>query len=236
MPAFARVAFAGIPYHVTQRGNYRQDVFFSDEDRATYLGFVVRAAENYHLDLHGWCLMSNHVHWVVIPHAPHAMAQSFRRAHSQYARYINSQNKRRSGHLWQARYYSCPLDEPHFDAALLYVERNPVRAGLANAATDYRWSSAAARVGLRTLPRFLKLHEWNKRYSPDNWQHRLTGAQDADMEQSLRASTLQGKPFGSPDFIEQFARATGRPMNVRPIGRPNTQKVDGGSFYPRPLA
>jgi putative transposase len=167
--------------------------------------------------------MSNHVHWVVIPREPLAMAQSFRRAHSQYSRYINSQYKPTGGHLWQARYYSCPLDEPHFDAALLYVERNPLRAGLAKTAAAYRWSSAAPRLGFSALPPFLKLHEWNKRSSQEDWQQKLSVCQNADTEQSLRASTQQGKPFGNPGFVEQLERLTGRPMHLRPIGRPATQ-------------
>jgi len=222
MPAFARIALTGIAHHVTQRGNYRQDVFFSDEDRATYLGYVTRAALDYGLKLLGWCLMTNHVHWVVVPRGPDAMAQTFRRAHSQYARYIKSQTKQRSGHLWQGRYYSCPLDEPHLEAALLYVERNPVRAGIAKLATDYRWSSAPPRIGLVAPPLFLALHEWSKCYSPQEWEKKLAGSHDADMEQWLRESTLQGKPVGSSAFIEALECATGRPMNVRPLGRPAT--------------
>jgi putative transposase len=229
MPAFARVAIAGIPHHVTQRGNYRQDVFFSDEDRATYLGFLTRAASAHGLKLLGWCLMTNHVHWVVVPCEPDTMAQTFRRAHSQYSRYINSQVKQRSGHLWQGRYYSCPLDEPHLEAALLYVERNPVRAGVTKMATDYRWSSAPARVGSVAPPRFLDLHDWSNCHSRQEWLKKLADYHDSDTERSLRESTLQGKPFGSAAFIEEMEQFTGRPMKVRSSGRPHTQKVDGGS-------
>jgi len=108
MPAFARLAIPGIAYHVTQRGNYRQDIFVTEEDRETYLGYVASAALAYGLELHGWCLMTNHVHWIVLPKGELAMAQSFRRAHSRFASYVNRQHKRAAGHLWQGRYYSCP--------------------------------------------------------------------------------------------------------------------------------
>ena len=118
MPAFARVVIPEVAYHVTQRGNYRQAVFFAEKDRAVYLNYLTAAAQAYELELHGWCLMSNHVHWIVVPLNPNAMAQSFRRAHSRYAVYVNRQHKRRSGHPWQGRHYSCPLDDAHYGAAL----------------------------------------------------------------------------------------------------------------------
>jgi putative transposase len=76
MPAFARVVIPGIPYHVTQRGNYCQDIFFTPEDRIVYLDYLASAANAYGLELHGWCLMSNHVHWIVVPLHKDAMAQS----------------------------------------------------------------------------------------------------------------------------------------------------------------
>jgi putative transposase len=78
MPAFARVVIQEVAYHVTQRGNYRQAVFFAEKDRAVYLNYLTAAAQAYELELNGWCLMSNHVHWIVVPLNPNAMAQSFR--------------------------------------------------------------------------------------------------------------------------------------------------------------
>ncbi|MGH9656694.1 MAG: REP-associated tyrosine transposase [Bryobacteraceae bacterium] len=160
MPAFARVAIPGIAYHVTQRGNYRQDIFATDEDRETYLGYVASAALAYGLELHGWCLMTNHVHWIVLPKHEMAMAQAFRRAHSRFAGYVNRNHKRAAGHLWQGRYYSCALDEEHYFAALRYVERNPLRAGLVRSPAVYRWSSAPARLGLTPAPDSLQTYLW----------------------------------------------------------------------------
>jgi putative transposase len=78
MPAFARVVIQEVAYHVTQRGNYRQAVFFAEKDRAVYLNYLTAAAQAYELELHDGCLMSNHAHWIVVPLNPNAMAQSFR--------------------------------------------------------------------------------------------------------------------------------------------------------------
>jgi len=233
MPAFARVALPGVPYHVTQRGNYRQEVFFRPEDRAVYLNYLTKAARLHGLELHGWSLMSNHVHWIVVPGDKNAMADSFRQAHSQYSTYINQAEKRKSGHLWQGRYYSCPLDDAHFGSALLYVERNPARAGLVRAACDYLWSSAAARVGLAPVPEFLRLERWANGYTAGEWRRLLEGSGDPEAERKVRVSTQQGKPCGSEDFIAAMEGRVGRALKVRVVGRPrnrqDTQKADGGS-------
>jgi putative transposase len=227
MPAFARVVIPGIPYHVTQRGNYCQDIFFTPEDRIVYLDYLASAANAYGLELHGWCLMSNHVHWIVVPLHKDAMAQSFRRAHSRYASYINREHKRRSGHLWQGRYYSCPLDNTRWGAALLYVERNPARAGLVKAPTDYRWSSAAARLGLSTLPSFLHLYRWANGFTPEEWRQLLDNTADPESDQVLRVSTQQGKPCGNIEFIEDMEAKTGRQLRVRAAGRPAIRQQTG---------
>ena len=87
--------------------------------------------------------MPNHVHLVAVPDASDSLANALRRAHGRYAMYLNAR-RGRSGHLWQNRFYSCALDGAHLAVALRYVERNPVRAGLAESVEQYRWSSAAA--------------------------------------------------------------------------------------------
>lgn len=220
MPAFARVVIPEIPYHVTQRGNYRQDVFFAAEDPAVYLNYLTTAAQQYGLELHGWCLMSNHVHWIVVPLSPGAMAQTFRRAHSRYATYVNRRHKQRSGHLWQGRYYSCPLGDGHYGAALLYVERNPMRAGLVKSAVEHRWSSAAARLAVSPRPNFLRLDRWARSFTMDEWRRLLDDAPDSEAEDALRVSTQQGKPCGDSEFIVAVEGKVGRQLRVRPVGRP----------------
>ena len=62
-----------------------------------------------------------------------------------YSQYCNEKIGQR-GHLWQGRFYSCPLDGVHLYMAMRYVERNPVRARIVEKAEDYTWSSAASHV------------------------------------------------------------------------------------------
>ncbi len=127
-----------VPHHVTQRGNNRQQVFFSDAQRRFYLTLLAEHAERNRLTVLGYCLMPNHVHAVVVPMAETAMAKAFGRTHNIYARHLNAL-RRRSGHLWQNRFYSAPLDRSHLLRALRYVDLNPVRARLVERAEDYRW-------------------------------------------------------------------------------------------------
>ena len=95
----------------------------------------------------GYSLMSNHVHLIVIPRKPKALALAMKYTHGRYASYWNVGHQS-CGHAWQGRFFSCPLDEAHFWAALRYAELNPVRAGLVQTPEAWPWSSAAAHCGL----------------------------------------------------------------------------------------
>ena len=89
------------------------------------------------MGLIGYCLMSNHVHLVVTPHDADGLALALRHTHGRYAIYWNAVHQS-SGHAWQGRYYSCPLDRVHLWEALRYTELNPVRAGLTSEAEAWR--------------------------------------------------------------------------------------------------
>ena len=146
MARIARVVVPGIPHHVTQRGNRRADVFFDDADRYAYLNNLRRFARLHEIEVWAYCLMTNHVHFVVVPAHEKALALTFHDAHTCFVGALNSRRKL-SGHLWQGRFFSTPLDNAHLWASVRYVERNPVRAGMVSRAEDYKWSSAAAHAG-----------------------------------------------------------------------------------------
>ena len=139
----ARVVAEGVPHHITQRGNNRQDVFLSPEDRRFYLELLRTKCSQHGVALLGYCLMTNHVHLVAIPQRPDSLARGLGQADGQYSQWFN-RRQRRSGHLWQERFAACPLGRSHLIAALAYVDLNPVRAGLVRSAVEYEWSSAAA--------------------------------------------------------------------------------------------
>jgi putative transposase len=129
MPRVARLVVEGVAHHVTQRGNRRQDVFFSDEDRKRYLAWLKDYADRYGLRVLAYCLMTNHVHLVLLPLTRDCLYRALQTTHMRQSQYV-SFYQGWSGHLWQGRYYSTALDELHEWAAVRYVEQNPVRAGL----------------------------------------------------------------------------------------------------------
>jgi putative transposase len=110
MARLPRVVIVDVPHHVTQRGNARQVILASDADRVTYLELLRQYAQLYALSLLGYCLMSNHIHLIVVPRRPESLSHSLRQAHGRYAAYWNARHSS-SGHVWQGRFYSCPLDE-----------------------------------------------------------------------------------------------------------------------------
>ena len=117
MPRLARVVSPGLAHHVTQRGNYRQSVFGNDEDRVTYLALISEYCKPARLRLIGYCLMTNHVHLIVVPERDDSLARGLGQAHCRYAHCVNAR-RHSTGHLWQNRFYSTVMDESHLLAAM----------------------------------------------------------------------------------------------------------------------
>ena len=146
MSRTARLVIPEVPYHITHRGNNREQIFFYDTDYKKYLELLREHSRQVDLTILGYCLMPNHIHLIGVPGHKAALAQALGQAHSCYAQLFNLRHNR-GGHLWQDRFFSCALDDAQLVVAMRYVERNPVRAGLVQLAWDYSWSSAAVHVG-----------------------------------------------------------------------------------------
>ena len=129
MPRIPRVVVPGVPHHVVQRGNRREDVFFLAADRLRHMDLLRVYSNRHGLAVVAYCLMSNHVHLVVTPRDAQTLCRTLKPVHLRYAQHVNWTH-RLCGRLWQGRFFSYPLDESHFWAAIPCVERNPVRAGL----------------------------------------------------------------------------------------------------------
>jgi len=220
MPRVARIVVPDCPHHVTQRGNNCQDVFFVDDDRRAYLEILAEQSRKFGLTVQGYCLMTNHIHLIATPRAPESLALAIGRTHWVYAQYINRLHNR-SGHLWQNRFHSCGLDARHFRSAMIYVERNPVRAKMVRLARRYPWSSAAAHCGQKDTSDMLDLDTW-QRICRDagQWERILEAGDDKAMGDQLRICTSSGRPLASDSFVSKLEKAFGRRLRPLPVGRP----------------
>jgi putative transposase len=217
MARFARVVAAGFPHHVTQRGNARRFILETDAERSVYLGLLEQGLERYGVKLIGYCLMSNHVHLLVVPCKQDGLARGLKQTHGRFASYWNAAN-RSNGHVWQGRYYSCPLDEVHLWEALRYTELNPVRARLVARATDWRWSSARVHCGVAASVSRLAIEMWRGRWSEEEWCAYLEAMPDGSVMKAIRDSTFGGRPLGSPEFTRALERDAHRPLTVQKRG------------------
>jgi putative transposase len=209
MARLARVIIPGLPYHVTQRGNGGQKVFFSESDYAAYRDLLAEAVREAGVAVWAWCLMPNHVHLVLAPEGEDGLRQALARVHRSYAGMIHARRKR-TGHFWQGRFGAVAMDEPHLAAAFRYVTLNPVRARLVRHAEDWPWSSARAHLGsgddgLTDRQRFTRFADL------------LEGDEDPAATSRLRKGESVGRPIGSESFLTALGTQTER--RLRPLKR-----------------
>ena len=227
MARLARVLSVNTPYHITQRGNARQFVFTNDDDHLVYLDLLRTACRLHYLSLAGYCLMSNHVHLIALPQRTDSLPLALKHTHGRYAAYFNAR-RASSGHVWQGRYYSCPLDTSHLWAALRYAEWNPVRAGMVARAEDYRWSSAAAHCGVAAPEAWLEIEPFAAVWTPALWREYLGAPEAAEEVAAIRKSTHTGRPLGSADFVADLEQTLGRRLAPAKGGRPAKERREEG--------
>ena len=223
MPRLARTVLAHVPHHITQRGNRRENVFFTDDDRRTYLTWLKAYGAEHRVDILAYCLMTNHIHLIAVPATDESLARVLRPLHMRYAQRIN---RRRGwkGHLWQGRFFSSPLDTNYLWAAIRYVERNPVRAKLVRKAEKYPWSSAPAHCQRRTDEVLTSDAAWRKQVtSIGNWSAWLAEGDDPEKLRCLRRHVEKGLPCGSEAFVRKLEKIAKRVLRYRPQGRPKKQ-------------
>ena len=206
MPRIARVVVPGIPHHVTQRGNRRQQVFFRESDYRAYKTILARYCKREGVDIWAYCLMPNHVHLVLVPHNRLALRKSIAESHRRYTHTINTREGW-TGYLWQGRFGSYPMDEVHLYRAVRYIELNPVTAGICRQPEDWKWSSTRAHLGNRAdglvdpKPMLERQPDWISYLSAG------TTREDAEV---IELHTRTGRPLGSNAFLESLETVTGR--------------------------
>ena len=218
MPRIARAVLRGVPYHVTHRGNRRTATFLDDRERQRYLELFLEKRAEHGLRVWAYCLMPNHVHWILVPDRANSLAVGIRYVHGRYAAWLNHRHGW-NGHLWANRFFSTALDDRYLWFAARYVELNPVRARLVNNPLDYRWSSVRANA-LGEVNRLMDPERPFARH-PDDWKSWLGQSTEATeaADEAIRRNTLTGRPSGSASFIRTMETELGRTLTARPRGR-----------------
>jgi Transposase and inactivated derivatives len=221
MARISRIVAVGYPHHITQRGVRSMDIFDSDSDRNTYLQFIKKELQCCEIDVLSWCLMTNHVHFVAVPHNESSFAKGFGEAHKRYTRMKNFREGVR-GYLFQGRFASCVLDERHLLAAVRYVENNPVAVGIVKNAWEYPWSSAAYHVG--NIENDVLVKDRSLYELVNDWRSYL-GQEEKDDFNAIRKATRTGRPAGDNDFIATIESSTGRVLRRAKPGRKKRQQT-----------
>ncbi len=224
MARLARLVVPGLPHHVTQRGNRRQQTFFNDGDYAAYLELMAEWCREEGVEIWGYCLMPNHVHLIAVPKTEDGLRRAIGEAHRRYTRRINFREQWR-GYLWQGRFASFIMDEPYLLAAARYVELNPVRAKLVERPRQWPWSSAKAHLSgrddrlVKVSPLLAMVSDWS------DWKAFLRSATAEEELRDLRAHGRTGRPLGSSAFLDRLERLAGRVLiPQKPGPKPKPRK------------
>ncbi|MCA9396467.1 MAG: transposase [Candidatus Omnitrophica bacterium] len=218
MPRPLRKVLINYPHHITQRGNNKRLIFRSEDDYLKYIDLYNHYSDRNGLETLAYCLMPNHVHFIGIPKSADSLSKTFHAINTQYSAFFNSKYEL-VGHLWQQRYFSCALDEPHLYAAIRYVELNPVSSQLVSTPERWRWSSC--RGNMQTSVPDIKLvgtNFWITGF--ERWSDYLSIPVSAAEIDRIREKTRLGLPLGSDHFVQKMSALMGVDLKHYPVGRP----------------
>jgi putative transposase len=222
MARIARIVVPGVPHHVTQRGNRGESIFFEEDDYALYRDLLAEGCAGNRVAVWSYCLMPNHVHLIMVPAAAEGLARALGEAHRRYTGYINARH-RVTGHLFQGRFGSVAMDEPHLLAAARYVALNPVSARLVKRARDWRWSSVRAHLAGKddVLTAVRPLLD----RIPDFAEFLRTPGDEAAESALLAAQTI-GRPLMAESAVRALERRLERSILPRKRGPKRVVGVD----------
>ena len=225
-PNILRRKRRGIGPGEIQRGHNRQVIFASNEDYLYYLENIREWKKILGCKIYAYCLMTNHVHLIVDTGSEvENLALLIKRVSGRQTRYVNKLEGRK-GTLWEGRYKSSPIQQNEYLLACCrYVELNPVRAGIADAPEDYKWSSYRCKTGIRK-PDWLDLDPCYKGLGATDKERekRYEKFVKASIPQGewelIREAAQRGQLTGSNRFIDEVAKKIGRRIERRGKGRP----------------
>ncbi len=225
MPRPLRLDPPGVPQHVVQRGNDRQPCFYVEGDYLRYRSDLGELARREHCSVHAYVLMTNHVHLLITPAAPGAVARVMQSLGRRYVRYINDRYHR-TGTLWEGRYKSCPVDDGDY---LLhchrYIELNPLRAAMVADPRDYPWSSHRSNAYgehdplVSPHPAYLVLSIDPSQRQQSYRSFVMQPVAPVELE-DIRKHVQRQHAYGTDRFRAAIAVQLGRTAGPQKIGRP----------------
>jgi len=225
MARLPRLSLPGYPHHVILRGNNRQLIFKDNSDRQILLELLVGHCQGQQVDLHSFVLMDNHLHLLLTPQADKALSKMMQDLGRDYVRYFNKRHTR-TGTLWEGRFRSALIQtDRYFLACMVYIDLNPVRAGMVAQALDHPWSSHAHYVGARQdkwlVPHALYWALGNTPFAREKAYAELvqTGIEDKK-KHALTSSVMGGWALGEEDFTRSLQPMTSRRISKVKAGRP----------------
>lgn len=231
MPRQARVVLPHHPHHVVQRGHNRHSVFTKPEDYDLYLANLAELKTEFDVKVYAWCLMTNHVHLLLAPGDDATRLARMMKVLAARATRHRNRVDCRSGTLWEGRYKSSVVQtEAYLLNCCLYIELNPVRAGMVSRPDDYRWSSYRARMGwsrdslwMDHDPCFLSLGSSCEERRARYMELLAQGVPERETD-IIRKALQRGQLTGTHAFVDQVARINGHRTVFRGQGRPRSVK------------
>lgn len=226
MPRRSRVVAPRYPHHIVQRGHNRQAVFFTEDDRSSYLSTLCEFRDALGVQIHAYCLMTNHVHLIVNPGNDAAnLSLLMKRLAGRHTRRLNRLNGR-TGTSWEGRFKCSAIESDNYLLACArYVDLNPVRARIVERPEDYAWSSYRARTGLSNCPWldpdpcFVALASTIEQRQQRYREFVTRGIPKLQLE-FLRTAVQRNQLTGSDHFSFEIEQLTGTRILNRPPGRP----------------
>lgn len=237
MARLPRLALAGLPHYLIQRGHNLQPVFLDDEDRRVYLAALAESAGTHKVQLLAYGLLDDQVHLLAVPPQAQALSRMLQSLGRRYGAAFNRRHVR-SGTLWDGRFRATVLDpQAHLLDAMRCIEQAAQLAGLVAAAAQWPWCSAGHHLG-RTRCAWLTdppLY-WALGNTPFEremaWLRLLEELLPEALRQGLLAAVHKGWVFGSGAFVASLGDASARPLRPRPRGRPRQAPDRGESGTP----
>ncbi len=221
----SRLTVPHYPHHIIQRGNNRQAIFLSDADHKAYLGLLLEASRQHKVAVHSYVLMTNHVHLLATPQDDVGLSLMVQQVGRSYVRLFNKLHTR-TGTLFEGRYKSMLVQtERYLLACMVYIDLNPVRAGMVVQPQDYAWSSYGHYAGLRSDPLVTPHPQFwalgNTPFAREAAYGALVQAGlGATVERVLTLTTRRSGALGDENFLMELEKTTQKRVRPGLRGRP----------------